>query len=29
MVVTGPNGTRTLQEGPSLAEVEQAIAAVE
>jgi len=29
MVVTGPNGTRTLQEGPSLAEVEKAIAAVE
>jgi hypothetical protein len=29
MVVAGPNGTKTLQEGPSLAEVEQAIAAVE
>jgi protein-disulfide isomerase len=29
MVVTGPRGTRTLQEGPSLAKVEQAIAAVE
>lgn len=29
MVVTGPNGTKTLQEGPSLAEVEKAIAAVE
>jgi protein-disulfide isomerase len=29
MVVTGPNGTKTLQEGPSLAEVERAIAAVE
>ena len=29
MVVSGPGGTRTLQEGPSLAEVEAAIAAVE
>ena len=29
MVVTGPNGTVTLQEGPSLAEVEAAIAEVE
>ncbi|MEZ5076005.1 MAG: thioredoxin domain-containing protein [Solirubrobacterales bacterium] len=29
MVVTGPNGNVTLQEGPSLAEVEQAIAEVE
>jgi protein-disulfide isomerase len=29
MIVNGPNGTRTLQEGPSLAEVEKAIAAVE
>jgi hypothetical protein len=29
MVVTGPQGTKTLQEGPSLAEVERAIAAVE
>ena len=29
MVVTGPNGTETLQEGPSLAEVEAAIAEVE
>jgi protein-disulfide isomerase len=29
MVVTGPGGTRTLQEGPSLAEVEKAIAEVE
>lgn len=29
MVVTGPNGTKTLQEGPSLAEVETAIAEVE
>jgi protein-disulfide isomerase len=29
MVVTGPNGTVTLQEGPSLAEVEDAIAEVE
>jgi protein-disulfide isomerase len=29
MVVTGPGGTKTLQEGPSLAEVERAIAAVE
>jgi protein-disulfide isomerase len=29
MIVTGPNGTRTLQEGPSLRAVEAAIAAVE
>jgi hypothetical protein len=29
MVVTGPQGTETLQEGPSPREVEQAIAAVE
>lgn len=29
MVVSGPNGTETLQEGPSLPEVEAAIAAVE
>src|SRR3954451_8372602 len=29
MVVNGPNGTRTLQEGPTLAEVKRAIAAVE
>ncbi|HEX5983566.1 MAG TPA: thioredoxin domain-containing protein [Solirubrobacterales bacterium] len=29
MIVTGPGGTRTLQEGPTLAEVEQAIAEVE
>jgi len=29
MVITGPNGTVTLQEGPSLAEVETAIAEVE
>jgi protein-disulfide isomerase len=29
MVVTGPNGTITLQEGPSLAEVEAAITKVE
>jgi protein-disulfide isomerase len=29
MVITGPGGTRTLQEGPSLDEVEAAIAAVE
>lgn len=29
MIVTGPNGTVTLQEGPSLAEVEAAIAEVE
>ena len=29
MLVTGPGGTETLQEGPSLAEVERAIAAVE
>jgi protein-disulfide isomerase len=28
MVVSGPTGTRTLQDGPSLAEVERAIAAV-
>jgi protein-disulfide isomerase len=29
MIVSGPNGTRTLQDGPSLAEAEAAIAAVE
>jgi protein-disulfide isomerase len=29
MVVNGPNGTRTLQEGPSLTEVERAIGEVE
>lgn len=29
MVVSGPRGTRTLQEGPSLAEVEKTIAEVE
>jgi protein-disulfide isomerase len=29
MVITGPNGTTTLQEGPSLAEIEAAIAEVE
>jgi protein-disulfide isomerase len=29
MVVSGPNGTETVQEGPSLAEVKRAIAAVE
>jgi protein-disulfide isomerase len=29
MVVSGPSGTRTLQEGPSLAEIEKAIAGVE
>jgi protein-disulfide isomerase len=29
MVVSGPNGTETLQEGPTLAEVKRAIAAVE
>lgn len=29
MIVNGPNGTRALQEGPSLAAVERAIAAVE
>jgi len=29
MVLFGPNGTKTLQEGPSLAEVKRAIAAVE
>jgi protein-disulfide isomerase len=29
MVITGPGGTKTLQEGPSLGEVEAAIAAVE
>jgi hypothetical protein len=28
-IVTGPNGTETLQEGPSLGEIERAIAAVE
>jgi protein-disulfide isomerase len=28
MVLTGPNGTRTLQEGPELGEIEAAIAAV-
>lgn len=28
MVVSGPNGTRVLQEGPGLAEIERAIAAV-
>jgi hypothetical protein len=29
LVITGPNGTKTLQEGPSLTEVEKAIAEVE
>lgn len=29
MIATGPNGTRTLQDGPSLAEIETAIAAVQ
>lgn len=29
MIVNGPSGTRTLQEGPALAEVEAAIAAVQ
>jgi protein-disulfide isomerase len=29
VIVTGPNGTRTLQEGPSLGQIERAIAAVE
>jgi len=29
MIVTGPNGTKTLQDSPKLAEVEQAIAEVE
>ncbi|MBA3866068.1 MAG: thioredoxin domain-containing protein [Solirubrobacterales bacterium] len=29
MILTGPNGTKTLQEGPTLREVEAAIAAVE
>jgi protein-disulfide isomerase len=29
MIVSGPSGTKTLQEGPSLAEVERVIAAVE
>lgn len=29
MVVSGPNGAQTLQEGPSLAEIERAIGAVE
>jgi protein-disulfide isomerase len=28
-IVTGPRGTRTLQDGPSLAQIERAIAAVE
>lgn len=28
MIVSGPEGTRTLQDGPNLAQVEQAIAAV-
>lgn len=28
-IVSGPNGTRTLQDGPSLAEIEAAIAAVQ
>jgi hypothetical protein len=29
MIVSGPGGTRTLQDGPSLAEVELAIEEVE
>jgi protein-disulfide isomerase len=29
MIVSGPNGTRTLQDGPSLARIEAAIAAVQ
>jgi hypothetical protein len=29
MIVNGPNGTKTLQEGPTLPEVKKAIAAVE
>ncbi|MGE5527442.1 MAG: DsbA family protein [Methanosarcina sp.] len=29
LVISGPNGTKTLQEGPSLAEIEKAIAEVE
>lgn len=29
VIVTGPSGTRTLQEGPTLAAIERAIAAVE
>lgn len=29
MIVTGPGGTRTLQDGPALSEVEKAIAAVQ
>jgi len=29
MIVNGPNGTKTLQEGPTLAEVKRAISAVE
>jgi protein-disulfide isomerase len=29
MILSGPSGTRTLQDGPSLAQVERAIAAVE
>ena len=28
MIVTGPNGSRTLQEGPNLGQVEAAIKAV-
>ncbi len=29
MIVNGPGGTRTLQDGPSLAQIERAIAEVE
>ena len=29
LIVSGPNGTETLQESPSLAEIEPAIAEVE
>ena len=28
MIVSGPDGTRTLQDGPSLAQIERAIAEV-
>jgi hypothetical protein len=29
MILNGPSGTRTLQDGPSLAEIEAAIEAVQ
>ena len=28
-IVTGPNGTKTLQDGPTLAQIERAIEAVQ